>query len=57
MIATARKLENIRDLKEAGASIRELDVTWEAGQIKTFAKEIIDSLSVAHLVSVPVTPG
>ena len=46
MIATARKLENIRDLKEAGASIRELDVTWEAERIKTFAKEIIDSLSI-----------
>lgn len=39
VIATARKLESIHDLKEKGASVFKLDITSSVEELHAFAKE------------------
>jgi len=39
VIATARKLESIRDLKDKGASALKLDITASREDLKSFAEE------------------
>ena len=41
VVATARKLEAIGDLKEKGAIVRALDVTWEDEKLSGIVDEVV----------------